>query len=70
MSEQVNIEIVMLSDEMAPLALEPNDTRYRIVSAPDRLASPQPLKNAPLSPAFSESEPLAPGLVSESEDKE
>ena len=70
MSEQVNIEIVMLSDEMAPLALEPNDTRYRIVSAPDRLASPQPQKNDPLSPASSESEPLVPGLVSESEDKE
>jgi hypothetical protein len=41
MSERKDLEIVMLSEEMAPVVLAPNDTRYRVVSASDLPASPQ-----------------------------
>ena len=44
MHERKDLEIVMLSEESAPLVLAPNDTRYQIVNAPDLPASPRPPK--------------------------
>jgi hypothetical protein len=70
MSERKDLEIVMLSEEMAPLVLASNDTRYRVVSASDLPASPRLPTGGLPSPASSESEPPAQEPVPECEGTE